>query len=181
MRASSSQLGWQLKNSSPHLISWPLLTQDTWPALSEMLFALQRRIFGKQLSSKFWRELLKNLPRLHPRCRTLTFHFANILPLNVLHFVTLLLHSFATLLICYVQMYFALPSWNELFCAFCYFAAFKCFPVCDATFKCTTFCYFATFHCVPLSYTAICSNVLRLSGLVKRRDFTLHWFTNLAI
>ena len=156
MRASSSQLGWQLKNSSPHLISWPLLTQDTWPALSEMLFALQRRIFGKQLSSKFWRELLKICPACIPG---VVLCYYNAFECTPLCYLTSSLFWYFTSMLRSSVFCFSLPSWNELCFAFCYFAALKCFPFCYcATLKRNKLCHFATFHCVPLSYTVkMCS------------------------
>ena len=139
-----------IENSSPHLISWPLLTRDTWPALSEMLFALLGRIFGNtQLSSKFWREWLKICLACIPGVVLSPSTFATLL-----HFVTLLLYSFATLLrsniFCFVTVLFS------------------------SVLNFANLLYFNVFHLPTLH----CSNVLRLSGLVKRRDFTLHWFTN---
>ena len=51
-----------------------------------MLFALRCRIFGKHNSAqRFGARMGKNLARLHPRCRTLTFYFAAFLCSNISH------------------------------------------------------------------------------------------------
>ena len=94
MRVSSSQLGWQLKSSSRHLISRSLLTRDTWV----------RRCLQITLQD-FWQTT--QLKVLGAASREWTKICLACIPGVVLYFTTLpcyFVQMFSTFLLCHLQM-----------------------------------------------------------------------------